>query len=159
MIPASAAGILAWLYAVLLGAAAAQDVLTRRISNLFSVAIVLVGVLALILHPGPHWWQYLLSFAIVLALGLLLFNFEWMGGGDAKLMAAAALAFDLIGLLRFLPLALILGGVIAFLSIVIRTILPGQSGKHSKGVPYGLAIAIGAIVALSLFREHSVFHA
>ena len=68
MTPSSTANLLALLYAGLLGAAAIQDVLTLRIANIFSVAILLVAAVALAMHPGPHWWQNLVSFAIVLGL-------------------------------------------------------------------------------------------
>ena len=156
MISASPANLLALLYALLLGAAAVQDVRTLRISNMFSVAILLVCIVTLVVHAGPHWWQHLLSFVLILALGMLLFSLGWMGGGDAKLMAASALAFDLMGLLRFLPLVLISGGLIALLAIIARPIRTKRS-RAGGVIPYGVAIAVGAVASLVLFRDSTLF--
>jgi prepilin peptidase CpaA len=153
----STVNLLALLYAGLLGAAAVPDVLTLRIANLFRVAILLVAAVALALHPGANWWQHLLSFGIVLGLGITFFSLGWLGGGDAKMMAGAALAFDLLGLARFVPLVLISGGVLALLAIVLRTVMPGRRVEARKGIPYGVAVAVGGIAALLLFRESTVF--
>ena len=153
----SVAGVLAILYVLLMAGAAVQDVLTMRISNQFSVAILVVCAAALIVAPGADWWQHLLSFAIVLAFGMLLFSIGWMGGGDAKLMAAAALAFTLNGLLRFLPFVLLAGGVIALLAIFLRKARARRSGEARGGVPYGVAIAIGAIAGVYLFPQLTAF--
>src|SRR5688572_25405579 len=117
--------------------AAVQDAWTMRISNLFSVAVVAICAAALIVAQPADWWQHLLSFAIVLAAGLLLFSVGWMGGGDAKLMAAAALAFNLMGLLRYLPLVLLTGGVIALISVFWGRARARRSGEARRGVPYG----------------------
>lgn len=157
MISLSAVNILALLYSVLLTAAAVQDVLSLRIANLFSVAIFLIAAVALVVNAGPDWWQHLLSFAIILGLGILLFSLQWMGGGDAKLMAAAALAFNLLGLIRFLPLVLLAGGVIALLAILLRMVLPRRRTTSRQGIPYGVAIAVGAVASLVLFRGSTVF--
>ena len=150
--------LLAWLFAFLLGIAAVQDIFTLRIANMVSVAVLVVAAIALALHPGPNWWQHLLSFAIVLAAGIGLFSLGWMGGGDAKLMAAAALAFDLPGLLRFVPMVLIAGGAIALLALVVRLVVPRRGPlRDRKGIPYGVAIAVGTIAAILLFRPATAF--
>lgn len=155
---ASIPDLLAWLFAFLLGIAAVQDIFTLRIANMVSVAVLVVAAIALALHPGPNWWQHLLSFAIVLAAGVGLFSLGWMGGGDAKLMAAAALGFDLAGLVRFVPLVLMAGGVIALASIMFGLLLPRRPGiRKRKGIPYGVAIAVGAIAALLVFRPATAF--
>jgi prepilin peptidase CpaA len=128
-----------------------------RISNLFSIAIVAVCAAVLAFGQPADWWQHLVSFAIVLAAGMLLFSIGWMGGGDAKLMAAAGLAFNLTGLLRFLPLVLLTGGLIALIAIFWGRARARRAGEARGGVPYGVAIAIGAIAGLFLFRAYTAF--
>lgn len=153
----SVAGVLAILFVLLMAGASVQDVLTMRISNLFSVAVVVTCAAALVLLRRPDWWQHLLAFALVLGLGMLLFSVGWMGGGDAKLMAAAAMAFDLMGLLRFLPLVLLTGGVVALISVFWGRARGRRGGQVRPGVPYGVAIAIGAIAGMVLFPVHTAF--
>jgi prepilin peptidase CpaA len=152
----SALDLLALLYGLLLAAAAVQDVLTLRISNLLSVAVLAVAGVALVVDPGPVWWQHLLSFGLVFGLGILLFSLGWVGGGDAKLLAGAALAFDLMGLVRFLPTVLIVGGLLALVAILLRTVAP-RLARRGSAIPYGVAVAIGAAVAILLFPESSAF--
>ena len=154
---ASASDLLAGLFAMLLGIAAIQDVFTLRIANLLCVAVLVVAAVALIVHPGQHWWQHLLSFAIMLGVGVSLFSLGWMGGGDAKLMAAAALAFDLAGLIRLSLFVVLAGGLIALLSIALRMMLPRRRATAREGIPYGVAIAVGAIGSVLLFRWATVF--
>ena len=154
----AATTILLVLYSALLLGGAAQDVASLRISNLISVALLAVGAAALVLSPGPAWWEHLLAFAITLTVGMGLFSLKWLGGGDAKLMAAAALAFDLGGLLRFVPSVLILGGLVALLTIVARLLFGGRKPlAERKGIPYGVAIAAGALAVVWLFPIFSVF--
>lgn len=155
---ATAAHLLGIAYVLLLAGAAVQDVLTLRIPNLWSLMVVAVGAIALALAPGADWWQHLLSFAIVLAIGVLLFSLGWMGGGDAKLMAAAALAFDLTGLIRFVPLVALVGGVLGLISVLAKLLLPkGTVAIRKAGLPYGVAIALGAIGTKLLFPANAVF--
>ena len=151
------AQILLFCYVFLLVAAAIQDVLTLRIWNLFSVLVVIVCAVAAALVSPSDWWQHLLSFTIVLALGIFLFRIGWMGGGDAKLLAASAAAFDLLGLARFVPIVLAIGGVIALAVIIGRPLLPRRMQNRRTNVPYGVAIAIGAVAAALLFPALTVF--
>ena len=150
--------LLALLYVLLLGAAAVQDAMTLRISNLLSVAILIVGAVGLALDPGENWWQHLLAFAIMLGLGIALFSFKWMGGGDAKLLAAAALAFDLVGLVRFIVATLMAGGLLAIVAVAIH-LVRGKGLRRGIDIPYGVAVAAGAAACVWLFRDSSVFAA
>jgi len=154
----AATTILLVLYSVLLLAGAAQDVRSLRISNPISVAVLAVAVIALTLAPGPAWWEHPVSFAATLAVGMFLYSLKWLGGGDAKLMAAAAMAFELGGLLRFVPSVLILGGLVALLTILGRLVFGGRKPlSERKGIPYGVAIAAGALAVVWLFPANSVF--
>lgn len=151
-------GLLLAVYIILLAAAALQDIATLKISNLFSVALLAVGIAAVALDAGPGWWQHLASFAIVLFAGLLLYAVGWMGAGDAKLFAATAVAFNLTGLLKAVVFALLAGGIIAF-GLIVFAFLRWRATPRSKRmyVPYGLAIAIGAVLAIWLDPPASAF--
>lgn len=150
--------ILLGLFCILLIAAAVQDIRTLRISNGLSVGVLLVGLSALIITGSQIWWHHPLSFAVILFVGILLFNWGWMGGGDVKLFAAAAFAFDLQGLLRLIPAVLVIGGLIGLAFIAAR-ILSGSKAlsKDRKSLPYGVAIALGAIATVVLFPEYTAF--
>ena len=154
----SALFVLMLLYVALVTLAAAQDVATLRISNVLSVSVLVVAIAALIIAWPGNWWEHLAGFGIVLAVGILLFSQGWMGGGDVKLFAAAALAFNFDGLLRFLPAALISGGLIAAVMLFSRMFLPAREGPRKwRQVPYGVAIAIGAIAICFFYPAGSAF--
>src|SRR5690606_12645484 len=92
----------------------------------------------------------------VLALAFACFAFGWIGGGDAKVAAAAALWFGFDHLLEYLLIASALGGVLTLLLLAFRQVplpyaLVGQRWLlrlHHKdtGIPYGIALAAGALL-------------
>lgn len=137
--------------------AALQDSWRLRISNLFPIAIIacFAGWVAVI---GPQFdlWQNLVAFLLCLAVGLFLFSREWLGGGDVKLLAALALWFDLSGAGQFLMFTMIGGGLVALALIAFRRLLPATAGtgvaafRRRGPIPYGLAIAVGALLAIHL---------
>ncbi len=145
------------LYCLLLAAAAIEDALRLRISNLTNVALLIVGVIALAVHFDANWWQHPLSFLIALAIGIGLYSMGWIGGGDAKLMAAAAFVFDLGGLLRFMIAVAMVGGVLAILFLVAALFRKRrEKGQKRANLPYGIAIAIGAIATVFAFPATNV---
>jgi prepilin peptidase CpaA len=95
--------------------------------------------------------------AALLAAGVALFAFGWIGGGDAKLMAAAALWMGWPAVVPFLLFTAVAGGVLALALIGGKTLnryyplaRPGWALRllaPESAVPYGLAIAIGALAA------------
>ena len=101
-------------------------------------------------HLGVGACGFLLGFALW-ACGL------W-GGGDGKLLAAAALWFDPSSATHMLLWIAICGGATAMIALVLYAArhmlvmipvigrLPFE--KYAKTVPYGLPIAIGAMLAL-----------
>lgn len=144
-------------FCLILLAAMVQDIARLRISNLFSLALMLLFALWLWDQGVPATiWQNGLLFAIVLGLGMFLFAIGWLGGGDVKLLAAAALWFDLKGGLVLIGLVSLSGGLVGLALILMRHRLPlglrdrlGWPALNPKGpIPYGIAIAIGAIWTL-----------
>ena len=68
------------LYAILIAAAALEDGLRLRISNVTNVAILVLGVLTLALNWNGEWWQHLLAFVIALGVGIGFYSVGWLGG-------------------------------------------------------------------------------
>jgi len=150
-----------WAYALLIGLlalAALQDAAMLKISNYLVGAVLLLGLVAAVLSgPRIELWENGLVFVLALVIGTFLFGRGLLGGGDVKLFAATVLWFDLGGALRFLAMTAIAGGLLAVLIIVLR-VLPWPPAIRSRvrvlqakaGIPYGIAIAAGAILATLL---------
>lgn len=93
-----------------------------------------------------------------LAVGIGLFGLRLIGGGDAKLMAAACLWLGLSGSGMFILWTGLMGGVFCIFLVIARAraqpYVAGAPGwvahlLEPKGdIPYGVAIAIGALLAL-----------
>jgi prepilin peptidase CpaA len=151
---------LAWIFAALLTAAAVEDSVRLRISNVLVLGIM-AGAIAAMFLAGPEiaLWQNFAVFAGLLILGTPLFAIGKMGGGDVKLLAATGLWFDLRGAMMMVASVLIAGGVLALLIIIAR--LFGWSDatrerihllRRGGGIPYGVAISAGALIAAYVMR-------
>jgi prepilin peptidase CpaA len=147
----------AWLLvvlALLLLAAAVEDALRLRISNVTCAGVLLTGIAAMAL-TGFHGalWQNALVFALLLGGGTFLFGAGVVGGGDVKLFAALGLWVSLQGGLWLIAAVFLSGGVLALLFIGAR-IVRGRGGRKHRGqIPYGLAIAAGAVIAFAAQRD------
>src|SRR3954467_5641710 len=84
------------LFALALIAAAVEDGLRLRISNVTSLTVLAAAVVAAII-AGPSWalWQHVAVFVGLLMLGTAAFSAGWLGGGDVKLLATIGLWFGL----------------------------------------------------------------
>jgi prepilin peptidase CpaA len=146
------------LFPALMAFAAASDLFTMTISNKVSLALA-AGFLALALASGMGAYDILSHLGAgttVLLVAFACFAMGWVGGGDAKVAAAAALWFGFGHLLNYLVYASIFGGALTLLLLQFRQWpLPypfaGQAWLlklHAKesGIPYGIALAIGALM-------------
>jgi len=151
---------LALILSFLLVAAAVEDAIRLRISNI-TVLLVLVGAVLAAVLAGPEirLWQNLVVFLGLLAVGTPMFAAGKLGGGDVKLLAAAGLWFDLRGGLWMLIAVAIAGGVLALLVLVVRSF--GWRDELRRrvvllrpggGIPYGVAIAAGSLIAMTFER-------
>lgn len=96
--------------------------------------------------------------ALLLVVGIALFAFGLLGGGDAKLLATAALWVGWNDLLLLVFAVVLVGGVLSLAVILLRKGLglwPDWLVKNAAGlftpnkaVPYGIAIAIGAMIVV-----------
>ena len=151
---------LALTLVVLLLAAAAEDAVRLRISNITVLLVIVAAVIAaVVVGSALTLWQNLAVFVALLAVGTPMFAAGKLGGGDVKLLAAVGLWFDLKGALWMLLDVVLAGGVLAILIIALRSL--GWSEKIRRrvvllrpggGIPYGVAIAAGALIAMGLQR-------
>lgn len=145
------------IFPVLMAYAAASDLLTMRLPNWLTLATsVAFLALALSLHMPLEAIaaQYACGLA-VLAGGFALFACGWIGGGDAKLAAAAAAWIGWQGVVDFLVLGAILGGALTLMILQMRRLplparLQGEAWiarlhDRKEGVPYGVALAAAAL--------------
>lgn len=156
----SIAAALALLLPALVLTAAVSDAMTYRIPNWIPLALAAGFVPAAFAAglPGAAWGLHALAGAGALIAGMILFALRWIGGGDAKLMAAAAFWLGWPGVAAFLAFSALAGGALAIMILMLRapTIRPlAQTGPRwvvrladpKEGVPYGIALAVGALAA------------
>jgi len=138
--------------------AALSDLLTMTIAN--RVSLILVGGFALLAVLGGMSAADILAHvgaaACVLVVTFALFACGWIGGGDAKLAAAAVLWLGFAHLADYLLYASLLGGALTVLLIQFRALplprmLVGREWaerlhRRGGGVPYGRALAVAALL-------------
>jgi prepilin peptidase CpaA len=156
-------------FVVVMVLAAILDLRSRRIPNALTVS---GAAIALILR-APLGWDALGSGLLGLGLGLLLtvplFLVKALGGGDVKLLAAVGAFMGPVNLAGACLLIMLVGGVIAISETVrrgairttlinvgyllLRLVSPGRrymaptlGSPTAMAIPYGVAIAVGALV-------------
>ena len=145
------------LFPALMAFAASSDLLTMTISNRLSLALA-CGFFLLTLITGMSLaaiGMHLAAAALVLVFSFGFFSQGWIGGGDAKLVAATALWFGFDYLLDYLIYASLFGGVLTLVIIQFRRLpLPGPLARQAwilrlheagGGEPYGIALAAAAL--------------
>ena len=151
---------LALTLALLLVAGAVEDSARLRISNV-TCALILIAGLAAMAVVGFEWalWQNAVVFVVLMALGTLLFASGKFGGGDVKLLATTSLWFDMRGGLLMLTMVLLAGGLLALLILAVRMFGWSERAidrvrllKPGSGIPYGVAIATGALLTMAMLR-------
>ena len=146
-------------------AAAISDFRSMTIPNIYAGGIVLAFIPAYLADAlsgaGMEfffgWQSHLIAALAVFAISFLLFSLRILGAGDSKLATAVALWAGLSGLPSFLSYMAIIGAVLAVATKLMNTkplvaapkegswIAQSQAGR--LGVPYGIAICCGAIIA------------
>jgi prepilin peptidase CpaA len=145
-----------WLVAVLgcaMLAAAVEDAARYRISNITSLVVLGGAICAAIIEgPSSALWQNGVVFLVILVLGTAAFAAGLLGGGDVKLFAATALWFDLSSAVWFVAFVFIAGGVVAVLYLATRPLRNRGGKRKNTRVPYGVAIALGALAMMLVDR-------
>ncbi len=146
------------LFPALMAFAASSDLFTMTISNRLSFTLagsffLLTIVTGMSLTAvGMH----LAAAAVVLVFAFGFFSQGWIGGGDAKLVAATALWFGFDYLLDYMIYASLFGGALTLILIQFRKLpLPAVLTRQAwimrlhetgAGVPYGIALAAAALI-------------
>ena len=136
---------------VLLAIGAYTDVTARRLPNWLSLALLVTGLAFAAVQGGlPTLGWHAAHAAIALLIGMALFATGGFGGGDAKFYTGMAAWFALadgLNVLLWVSIAAIL--LIIGWIVLKRTLLASREkpeGDFAK-FPYGLAIAVGGIIA------------
>ena len=147
VVAAALTGVLAW--------ASFTDIRERKIRNTAVLAVLALYLPWALMTGSVH--EVLLALGagvLALVLGFAIFSAGWMGAGDAKLFAATALFAGWQNLFAFIILITLAGGLIALLSLVSRPkealalMANGGKGDAGRGIPYGVAIAVGSAILL-----------
>lgn len=139
--------------------AAYKDATTMTIPNWISLFLI-CGFFIVI----PFVWPGLSEFGSHLLVGLaffltgfVMFAFGWLGGGDAKLMAATGLWWQWPDAILYILYTTVIGALLALILIIGRRYIPVRvltsqwaykMFKDEKKMPYGLALAAGALLTL-----------
>ena len=154
-----ASSMLALMLPLLLAFAAAHDLFTMKIPNKICLGIVTAFVMAALWYklPLPSVAMHAAVSLAVLLVTYVLFSYNYIGGGDAKLMAATALWMGPAFTLQFVVGFTIFGGLLSLALLTYRRctpevllgLLPSWAVRlHTRGggVPYGIAIAASALM-------------
>lgn len=155
------------IFVGLVSFAAFTDAMTFKISNGNCLAILVTFPLATLFALEPvDFTSHVLAALFVFAVGLVLFQMKWFGGGDVKLLTAISFWFE-IGDLPFLITSIALTGaalgiLIGLSRVAWRFVQPYLKRSAASGnqepvypalqeggpIPYGVAIAIGTLFVL-----------
>lgn len=161
---------------VMLVMAALHDVVARTVPNQLVLAIAYAGLVAqgaTLAGSAPladgmiSAGMALLASALVFVAAALAWRRGWMGGGDVKLLGAAALLMPAFLVPSMLIATSLAGGVLSLIYLVARRRLarplPGRGGfllaralkaerwrlRRGGPLPYAVAIASGACFVVS----------
>ncbi|MCC7266812.1 MAG: prepilin peptidase [Caulobacteraceae bacterium] len=152
--------VLILAFPALMIVAALRDCSTFTIPNWISLALLGLFPLAAFAVglPLPAIGLALLLGVGGLLVGMGMFAAGWIGGGDAKILAAATPWLGLAALGPFLVVTAVAGGGLAVFLLFMRSgqISPllaqgptwlARLATRGENVPYGVAIAVGALSA------------
>jgi prepilin peptidase CpaA len=169
MFAASPLGLLAGaVFSVMLLLAAVEDVRSRRIPNVLIAPLAVLGLIYSGLMPASFLGALrgIEGLMVGLICWLPFYVFGWLGAGDVKMFAAAGAWLGPMRAIEGTFIAALLGAVVALLwmlrtrgvknsfeTLGIATTLPGVltdspgSNTKARSVPYGVAMAAGALLA------------
>ncbi|MFO1088622.1 MAG: prepilin peptidase [Hyphomicrobiales bacterium] len=136
------------------------DFFTLRIPNWLNgvTAVAFVLCALSVAMPLPVLGMHVLAGIILLIFGFALFAGNFIGGGDAKMLAATGLWIGWTPIVPFLVFTAIAGGVLGVVMLILRstqrylqfTGIDSFAPFVSKKIdlPYGMAIAAGAVLVL-----------
>ncbi|MEO3429572.1 prepilin peptidase [Pelagibius sp. CAU 1746] len=164
-----------WAFVALLVIAAVFDLWKFVIPNWIPVSLVGLFLAAGYFLPTPvDWLSHLGAMGAVFLGTLVLYRFHIIGGGDLKLLVAVALWTGLGGLLEFVILTAVAGGVLSLGLLGLRRLLSGLLVLQTvpdriakaplprillpgEPMPYGVAIAAGGILVARHLPQLGLF--
>jgi len=142
-----------WLLGVLIAAMAAaaiEDAIRLRISNITCLAVFISALVVMGLQGFPlELWENAVVCVVLLAVGTPLFAAGKMGGGDVKLLAALGLWVNFSAVLSLIAAVFIAGGILALGFLASRLFRKKSEGIKSRQIPYGIAIIAGAALVFA----------
>lgn len=150
-----------WALTALLAFAAVHDITTFRIPNWLNGLIAATFPSVAIVASAPvDWLSHAGAGLLTLAVGMVIFQFRALGGGDVKLLAATAVWTGFGALLPFVLYVGLIGGGLTLLLLLLRRNLMPLAAQMAPGlsrawprvltpgekIPYGVAIAAAGIL-------------
>ncbi len=156
--------LLILLGALLLVFAAMHDIGFRTVPNRVSAALLICGLILRVMSGDMVFGLACGALVFVLTYGC--WRFGWMGGGDVKLLTAAAVFVPPAMVPTLLLATSIAGGLIACVYLVGSRMVPSPRATRPSGLirraarcelrrlrrrgplPYAAAIATGGVIAI-----------
>ncbi len=153
--------ILKLIFVGLVITCAINDFRSLTIPNKIILIMLALFPLAALIAPD-HFpvINHLMAAGLIFIISYILFVLKLMGGGDTKMMTVVGLWLGLNNLSSFVVIMAITGGLLACISLILKKnkkLLPKNSKPNSwfdqlkndkSVVPYGIAIALGAILTI-----------
>ncbi|MEE9272634.1 MAG: prepilin peptidase [Robiginitomaculum sp.] len=140
-------------------AASWSDVSSMKIPNWISLVLVagFLLITPLVWQGWAIFGEHVLIGVVIFFIGVFGFAMGGFGGGDAKLLAATSLWWVMPDLWMYLIYTALAGGVLAIFLLIGKKFIPVKVLttpwvyrllKDEKKMPYGLALAFGALMTL-----------
>jgi prepilin peptidase CpaA len=144
---------------VILLAAALHDVIARTVPNWMAATVALLGLATQILHGRPI--AGLAAGLAVFVIAAFCWRRGWMGGGDVKLLGAAAIVVPPGDVANFIAAVALTGAALALVYLGARRVTAAPSAqrptrlaaracrverwriRRGGPLPYACAIAVG----------------
>ncbi|MEM9670541.1 MAG: prepilin peptidase [Pseudomonadota bacterium] len=147
--------------------AAVKDVISLTIPNWMNITIAVLFIPAAF-SVSLGWTvggYHLLTALVAFVIGFILFSFGAFGGGDAKMIPAVVLWYGPLGMIEFVFVMAITGGLLCLGILAARSAVPAEIApgfakpilSSKAGIPYGVAISAGALLAMPASPILSVF--
>jgi len=151
--------IIVVIFAAVMLIAAYNDATTMKIPNWISLALIagFVVIQPFVFQGWSVLGAHMIVGGVFFLAGFAMFALGWLGGGDAKMMASTALWWQWPDVIMYISYTTLVGAALAILLLFGRKILPVSilisqiplaMFKEEKNMPYGLALAAGALLTL-----------
>lgn len=145
------------VFPAMMAYAAVSDLLTLTIPNRVSIALIAAFFAVALLSDTSlkEIASHVAAGVAVLLVAIVMFSRGWLGGGDAKLLAASALWIGFDKLPSYIVMVSLMGGLLAIAILVYRKAIPPMWISRPAwavrlhdakcGIPYGIALAMAGL--------------